>query len=72
MVFALGAGWVCGAAMAVPTIDFGVANGYSGFFVGDVSGAADVEGRLAVGGNLTRGFDVGYRNPYNAAGPTLV
>lgn len=72
MVFALGAGWVCGAAMAVPTIDFGVANGYSGFFFGDVSGAADVEGRLAVGGNLTRGFDVGYRNPYNAAGPTLV
>lgn len=67
-----GAGLICGAAMAVPVIDFGVATNYSGFFFGDVSGAADVEGRLAVGGNLTRGFDVGYRNAHNAVGPTLV
>ncbi len=63
---------VCSSAMAMPVIDFGVAKSFSGFFLGDVAGAADVEGRLAVGGNLTRGFDVGYRNPFNASYPSLV
>lgn len=53
-------------------LDFGVANGYSGFFFGNVNAAADVEGRLAVGGNLTSGFDVGYRNPYKSTAPSLV
>jgi choice-of-anchor A domain-containing protein len=53
-------------------VDFGVANGYSGFFFGNVNAAADVEGRLAVGGNLTSGFDVGYRNPYGSTAPSLV
>lgn len=59
-------------AQALPTIDFGVASSYSGFFFGNVGRAADVEGRLAVGGNLTHGFDVGYRNPYGATAPSLV
>jgi choice-of-anchor A domain-containing protein len=62
----------CSGAMALPTIDFGVAKSYSGFFFGDVNGATDVEGRLAVGGNLNRGFDIGYRNPHNSSAPTLV
>lgn len=61
----------CTAAQAA-TIDLGVAGGYSGFFFGDVNGAADVEGRLAVGGNLTAGFDVGYRNAYGGTAPSLV
>lgn len=60
------------SALALPVIDFGAAQGYSGFFFGNVSGATDVEGRLAVGGNLTRGFDVGYRNAYNSSAPSLV
>jgi choice-of-anchor A domain-containing protein len=53
-------------------VDFGIANGYSGFFFGNVNAAADVEGRLAVGGNLTSGFDVGYRNPYGSTAPSVV
>lgn len=71
-VMALLASLACGSALALPTLDFGLAKNYSGFFFGDVSGAADVEGRLAVGGNLTRGFDIGYRNAYNSSEPTLV
>jgi choice-of-anchor A domain-containing protein len=62
----------CGAANALPVIDLGVATGYSGFFFGDVNAASDVEGRLAVGGNLNSGFDVGYRNAYGSSGPSLV
>ena len=58
-------------AQAAP-IDLGQAGDYSGFFFGDVNAAADVEGRLAVGGNLNAGFDIGYRNPYNASLPSLV
>ncbi|MFT7724788.1 MAG: choice-of-anchor A family protein [Roseateles sp.] len=61
-----------GAAQAVPVIDFGAANGYSGFFFGNVTNAADVEGRLAVGGDLTNGFDIGYRNAYGSTAPSLV
>ncbi|MDC6166225.1 choice-of-anchor A family protein [Paucibacter sp. XJ19-41] len=60
------------AAQALPVIDFGVAQGYSGFFFGNVNAAADVEGRLAVGGNLTSGFDVGYRNAFGSTAPSLV
>lgn len=53
-------------------VDFGVANGFSGFFFGNVNAASDVEGRLAVGGDLTSGFDIGYRNPYGSTAPSLV
>lgn len=66
------ASFAVGAAMAAPVIDFGIAQSYSGFFFGNVSGASDVEGRLAVGGNLTAGFDVGYRNPHGSSAPSLV
>ncbi|MEJ6002129.1 choice-of-anchor A family protein [Paucibacter soli] len=60
------------AAQALPVIDLGAAKGYSGFFFGNVSAASDVEGKLAVGGNLTAGFDVGYRNAFGSTGPSLV
>jgi len=53
-------------------LSLGPASGYSGFFFGNVNAAADVEGRLAVGGNMTQGFDVGYRNPYGSTAPSLV
>nr|WP_316640582.1 collagen-binding domain-containing protein [uncultured Roseateles sp.] len=62
----------CGAAHALPLIDLGPASGYSGFFFGNVGAASDVEGRLAVGGNLTSGFDVGYRNAFGSTAPSLV
>jgi choice-of-anchor A domain-containing protein len=60
------------ANVQAKVVDFGVANGFSGFFFGSVNAAADVEGRLAVGGNLTSGFDIGYRNPYGSTAPSLV
>lgn len=69
---------VAGAAQAsvapapAVAVDLGPASGYSGFFFGNVTGAADVEGRLAVGGNMTTGFDVGYRNAYGSTAPSLV
>ncbi|MBZ9611496.1 choice-of-anchor A family protein [Rheinheimera maricola] len=53
-------------------INLGVAQNYSGFFFADVSAASDIEGRLAIGGNLTNGFDIGYRNPVNSQLPSLV
>jgi choice-of-anchor A domain-containing protein len=53
-------------------LDLGIANGYSGFFFADVNAAANVEGRLAIGGNLNAGFDVGYRNAHNSKAPSLV
>lgn len=59
-------------AQALPVIDLGAAKGYSGFFFGNVNAAADVEGKLAVAGNLTAGFDVGYRNAFGSTGPSLV
>ncbi|MFY7867804.1 choice-of-anchor A family protein [Roseateles sp.] len=62
---------IAGAAQAA-VIDLGAAQGFSGFFFGNVSAAADVEGRLAVGGDLTSGFDIGYRNPYGSTSPSLV
>ncbi|MEJ6007782.1 choice-of-anchor A family protein [Paucibacter sp. AS339] len=53
-------------------IDLGAAQGFSGFFFGNVNAASDVEGRLAVGGDLTSGFDIGYRNPYGSSAPSLI
>ncbi|MFG6447019.1 choice-of-anchor A family protein [Roseateles sp. BYS180W] len=61
-----------GAASALPSIDLGPASAFSGFFFGNVNAASDVEGRLAVGGDLTSGFDIGYRNPLSSTAPSLV
>lgn len=66
------AGLLIAASASAATIDLGAAQGFSGFFFGNVNAAADVEGRLAVGGNLTSGFDVGYRNAYGSNLPSLV
>jgi choice-of-anchor A domain-containing protein len=69
----LGTSVLCSAQAAVSTIDLGVAAGYSGFFYNNVANVVDVEGRLAVGGNLyTNGLSVGYRTPYGVTGPSLV
>src|SRR5476649_556869 len=66
----LGASLMSAAHAAAPVIDFGVADGYNAFFYSNVSNATDVEGRMAVGGNLsTGGFSVGYRRAYGSAGP---
>ncbi len=62
----------CSGAMALPSIDLGVATSYSGFFFGDVKAQNDVEGRLAVGGNFTGNGSIGYRAPHGSAGPSLV
>ena len=62
----------CGVANA-GGIDFGVADSFSAFVFGNISGGiSDVEGRVAVGGNLSQGFDVGYRDAYGSTGPSLV
>ncbi|MEJ2794909.1 collagen-binding domain-containing protein [Iodobacter sp. LRB] len=53
-------------------LDLGVANEYNGFFFADINTAAYAEGRLAVGGNLNAGFDVGYRNAHDSSAPSLV
>jgi choice-of-anchor A domain-containing protein len=69
----LGTSVLCSAHAAAPTIDLGLAAGYSGFFYGNVSKVIDVEGRLAVGGDLyTNGLSVGYRTPFGVTGPSLV
>lgn len=69
----LGAGVMCTAQAAVPSFDFGAASGYSGFFYGNVSKVTDVEGRLAVGGDLaTSGFSIGYRTQVPASLPSVV
>lgn len=69
----LGVTFLGAAHAAVPTIDLGAAAGYSGFFYGNVSNVADVEGKLAVGGNLTTsGFSIGYRVPHGTSGPAVV
>ncbi len=61
-------------ALADPiSFDLGIAKGFSGFFYGNATNVVDVEGRLAVGGNLdTTGFSVGYRTPFGFDGPSLV
>ncbi|PHV05463.1 PEP-CTERM sorting domain-containing protein [Janthinobacterium sp. BJB412] len=69
----LGTSVLCSAQAAVSSIDLGAAAGYSGFFYNNVTTVVDVEGRLAVGGNLyTSGLSVGYRTPYGVTGPSLV
>ena len=69
----LGTSVLCSAQAAVSSIDLGAAAGYSGFFYNNVVNVVDVEGRLAVGGNLyTSGLSVGYRTPYGVTGPSLV
>lgn len=59
-------------ALAAPVLSLGAAQGYSGFFFGDVKAQNDVEGRLAVGGNFTGNGSIGYRNPHGSSGPSLV
>ncbi|AKU21667.1 hypothetical protein ACZ75_09485 [Massilia sp. NR 4-1] len=67
-----------GASLLLPlqagatTIDLGVASGYSGFFYGNAKNFTDVEGRLAVGGDVTANASIGYRAPYGSKGPSLV
>ncbi|WP_343728277.1 choice-of-anchor A family protein [Duganella sp.] len=69
----LGIGAVGAVQAAVPGFDLGVASGYSGFFYGNVSKVTDVEGRLAVGGDLaTSGFSFGYRTQVSTSLPSLV
>lgn len=69
----LGASLMSAAHAGTPVIDFGVADGYNAFFYSSVSNATDVEGRMAVGGDLTTGsFSVGYRRAYGSSGPSLV
>lgn len=64
---------LAGAAHALPTIDFGAAKGYSAFILGNVDQANDVEGRMAVGGNMTAsGLSMNYRTPAGVSGPALV
>ncbi|MEJ6006601.1 collagen-binding domain-containing protein [Paucibacter sp. AS339] len=60
-------------AQAVPVLDLGAASAYSGFFFGNVTQHSDIEGRMAVKGNLTiDSISVGYRNPYGSTGPSVV
>jgi choice-of-anchor A domain-containing protein len=62
-----------GAAQAVTTIDLGAAKGFSAFILGNVDHANDVEGRMAVGGNMTSsGLSMNYRTPAGTSGPALV
>ncbi|MFA9217220.1 MAG: choice-of-anchor A family protein [Sphingomonadaceae bacterium] len=69
----LGAVFLNAAQAAVTSIDLGPAAGYSAFFYGNVSNVRDVEGKLAVGGNLaTDGYSFGYRVPHGVSGPALV
>ncbi len=64
---------LAGAAQAVPTVDLGAAKGFSAFILGNVDHANDVEGRMAVGGNMnTTGLSINYRTPYGTTGPALV
>lgn len=60
------------ATMAAPVLSLGAAQGYSGFFFGDVKAQNDVEGRLAVGGNFSGNGSIGYRNPHGSSAPSLV
>ena len=64
---AIGAGMLLAAAtatQATPVINLGAAGDYSGFFFGNLTAHSDVEGRLAVRGNVDiNSISVGYRNP---------
>ncbi|MQA18842.1 choice-of-anchor A family protein [Rugamonas rivuli] len=69
----LGVAAVCSAQAAAPSFDLGLASGYSGYFYGNASNFTDVEGRLAVGGNLSaNGASIGYRTPYGVTAPSVV
>ncbi|NVD74449.1 choice-of-anchor A family protein [Duganella sp. BJB1802] len=69
----LGVSAMCAAQAAVPSFDLGLANGYSAYFYGNASNFTDIEGRLAVGGNVvTSGASIGYRTPYGVTAPSLV
>lgn len=68
----IAAGLLMAAGAHAAVIDLGAAQGFSGFFFGNVNAASDVEGRLAVGGDLNSGFDIGYRNAYGSGTPSLV
>ncbi len=60
-------------AAVLNSIDFGIASGYSAFIYGNVSKVTDIEGRVAVGGNLQAdGYSFGYRTPYGNTGPSVV
>lgn len=60
-------------AASAQQVDLGVAAQYSGFFFGNVSKLPDIEGRLAVGGNLSiSGFSIGGRVPAGSTLPSLV
>ncbi|MCV2356632.1 choice-of-anchor A family protein [Paucibacter sp. B2R-40] len=64
---------LAGTAQALPTIDFGAAKGFSAFILGNVDQANDIEGRMAVGGNMTAsGLSMNYRTPAGTSGPALV
>ncbi|WP_373989275.1 choice-of-anchor A family protein [Duganella sp. BuS-21] len=61
------------AQAAIPSFDLGAATGYSGFFYGSVSRVTDVEGRLAVGGDLTTtAFSFAYRTQVSTSLPSVV
>ncbi|GAB2839326.1 hypothetical protein GCM10027277_02840 [Pseudoduganella ginsengisoli] len=60
-------------AAVLNSIDFGVASGYSAFIYGNASKVTDIEGRVAVGGNLQAdAYSFGYRTPYGNTGPSVV
>lgn len=74
MIALLGAACATQAPAAVlNSIDFGVASGYSAFIYGNVSKVTDIEGRVAVGGNLQAdSYSFGYRTPYGSTAPSVV
>jgi choice-of-anchor A domain-containing protein len=72
LAFALLAAVVGAPALALD-LDLGVATDYSGFFLGNASNMPDVEGRLAVGGDLSiHGTSIGGRVPVGSTQPSLV
>ena len=69
----LGAAAMGAAQAAVPSFDLGAASGYSAYFYGNASNFTDIEGRLAVGGDIsTSGASIGYRTPYGVTAPSVV
>ncbi|MBC3935647.1 choice-of-anchor A family protein [Undibacterium sp. CY7W] len=54
-------------------IDFGTAGAYAGFFFGNVTGMQNIDGHLALGGNLsTNAANIGNQIPANEVGPALI
>ena len=69
----LGAAAMGAAQASVPSFDLGAASGYSAYFYGNASNFTDIEGRLAVGGDIsTSGASIGYRTPYGVTAPSVV